>query len=139
MLWIKAFHIIFVVMWFAGLMYLPRLFAYHADTSDNLGRERFKVMERKLFIITTIGCIGAVVLGLWLFIGYMPGFAKAGWMHAKLLLVLLLLIYHGWLWKLKGDFARDANQRSAKFYKMINELPALVLIAAVILVVVKPF
>ena len=137
MLWLKAFHIIFVVSWFAGLFYLPRLFVYHAQATDALSNERFKVMERKLYRgIMLPAMILTVASGLWLWLGY--GFA-GGWLHAKLALVLVLIAYHFWLRRLLGDFARDANRRSHVFYRWVNEAPTVLLVAIVILVVVKPF
>ena len=138
MLWLKAFHIIFMVTWFAGLFYLPRLFVYHAQAEDALGRERFCVMERKLFVIMSIGAVGTLIFGLWLLLK-IPADLQAGWMHAKLALVLLLLGYHAWLWVLCRRFRGNRNARSHRFYRWINEVPALFLIAIVILVVVKPF
>lgn len=140
MLWIKAFHIILMVTWFAGLFYLPRLFVYHAQAADRIGQDRFKVMERKLLIIMTIGAVGTVVTGLWLVVGWWAGALQgSGWLHAKLMLVAGLIAYHLWLWRLVGVFARDANTRSDRFYRLINEVPAVALIGIVILVVVKPF
>ena len=137
MLWIKALHIVFVVAWFAGLFYLPRLFVYHAQSSDPVSNERFKVMERKLYRgIMTPCMVITLVLGIWLWLGY--GITGA-WLHAKLVLVVLLVLYHLWLGKLLRDFARDANRRTHVFYRWINELPLVLLAAIVILVVVKPF
>ncbi len=136
MLYLKAFHIIFVVTWFAGLFYLPRLYVYHAMSSDAVSIERFKVMERKLFWgIMTPSAVLAVGLGLWLWFGY--GFS-GGWLHLKVALVVLLLAYHGWTWKAMVDFKHDRNTRSHVFYRWMNEAPVLILIAVVILVVVKP-
>jgi putative membrane protein len=136
-LWVKAFHIVFVVSWFAGLFYLPRLFVYHAGAEDAPSRERFKVMERKLYRgIMTPSMALTLVLGAWLWFGY--GFS-GGWLHLKVALVVLLVIYHFWLGKLVSDFARDANRRTHVFYRWINELPLVLLVAIVILVVVKPF
>jgi len=137
MLWVKAFHIIFMVTWFAGLFYLPRLYVYHAMATDEISIERFKVMERKLFWgIMTPGALVTIVLGLWLWLGYGIG---GGWMHAKLALVLLLVAYHAYCGKLLYDFRDGRNRRSHVFYRWVNEAPVLVLIAVVILVVVKPF
>ncbi|HSN20172.1 MAG TPA: protoporphyrinogen oxidase HemJ, partial [Usitatibacter sp.] len=136
MLWLKAVHIIFVVSWFAGLFYLPRLFVYHAQATDAPSNERFKVMERKLYRgIMLPAMILTVASGLWLWLGY--GFA-GGWLHAKMTLVAVLVAYHFWLRKLLGDFARDANRRSHVFYRWVNEAPTVLLVAIVILVVVKP-
>lgn len=137
MLWLKAFHIIFVVSWFAGLFYLPRLFVYHSQATDAPSNERFKVMERKLYRgIMLPAMVLTVASGLWLWLAY--GFA-GGWLHAKVTLVAVLVVYHFWLRKLLGDFARDANRRSHVFYRWVNEIPTVLLIAIVILVVVKPF
>lgn len=140
MTWVKAFHIIFVVTWFAGLFYLPRLFVYHALSEDAIGRERFKLMERKLFGIMTIGGIGATLFGLWLLFGYAwTAYATMGWLHAKLFLVVLLIAYHAYLWKVMRAFRANRNTHGQVFYRWINEFPALILIAVVILAVVKPF
>jgi putative membrane protein len=137
MLWIKAFHIIFVVTWFAGLFYLPRLFVYHAMTTDSAGNERFKVMERKLYWgIMAPGGVLSIVSGLWLWLGYGIG---GGWMHAKAGLVLALIGYHLWCGALIKDFRLDRSTRSHVWYRWFNEVPTVILIAAVILVVVKPF
>jgi putative membrane protein len=140
MLWIKAFHIIFVVTWFAGLFYLPRLYVYHSMATDTISIERFKLMERKLFYgIMTPSAVIAVILGLSLFIGYGIGM-KSGWMHAKLTLVLILIAHHVYLGKLMLDFKHDRNKHGHKFYRWLNEIPAApVLFLVVILVVVKPF
>ena len=137
MLWVKSFHIVFLVAWFAGLFYLPRLFVYHAQASDVPSIERFKVMERKLYRgIMMPSMVLTVVFGLWLWLGYG---ITGGWMHAKLVLVAALVAHHIWLGKLVADFARDANRRSHLFYRWINEIPLPLLVAIVILVVVKPF
>ncbi|MFO7189857.1 MAG: protoporphyrinogen oxidase HemJ [Pseudomonadota bacterium] len=137
MLWIKALHIVFVVTWFAGLFYLPRLFVYHAMAEDQVGIERFKVMERKLYYgIMTPSAVLAVAFGLWLWLGY--GFA-GGWLHAKLALVLVLIGYHLWCGRLLRAFREDRNRRSHVWYRWFNEFPVLLLLAIVLLVVVKPF
>ena len=137
MLWIKSFHIIFMVTWFAGLFYLPRLYVYHAMSSDEASNERFKIMERKLFYgIMTPGGIITVALGLWLWFGY--GFT-GGWIHAKTGLVAILIGYHVWCGKLMLDFKHDRNTHSHVFYRWFNEFPVLILIAVVLLVVLKPF
>jgi putative membrane protein len=138
--WIKAWHVIFMVTWFAGLFYLPRLFVYHAACDDAPGRDRFKVMERKLFIIMTIGAIGTAIFGVWLLIGYAwQAFRADGWLHAKLALVAALIAYHVYCWKLVNDFRLDRNRHGHVFYRWVNEFPALLLVAVVVLVVVKPF
>lgn len=138
MLWIKAFHVIFVVTWFAGLFYLPRLFVYHAQATDAVSRERFWLMERRLFAIMTIGGIAALGFGLWLLMR-MPGHLGAGWMHAKLTLVLLLIGYHLWLGAQCRHFAGGRNRHGPVFYRWINEVPVLFLVGIVLLAVVKPF
>ncbi len=137
MLWIKALHISFMVTWFAGLFYLPRLFVYHAMSSDTISIERFKVMERKLYYgIMTPGAVLTIVFGLWLWLGYG---ISGGWMHAKLFLVLVLIIYHLFCGNLVNDFKHDRNRFGHVFFRWLNELPVLILFAVIILVVVKPF
>ena len=142
MLWIKSFHIVFMVAWFAGLFYLPRLFVYHTLAEDKLSIERFKIMERKLYIgIMTPCMVLTVALGTWLWLGWWGSPAIAmGWLHAKLVLVLILIVHHFYLGKLIVDFRHDRNKHSHVFYRWLNEIPTLpVLIGIVILVVVKPF
>ena len=138
MLWVKSLHIIFMVSWFAGLFYLPRLFVYHALASDPVGIERFKLMERKLYYgIMTPSAILSVLTGLWLWLGYG---ISGGWLHAKLALVAILVAHHVWLGKLMRDFRDDRNRHGDVFYRWINEIPALpVLVFVVLLVVFKPF
>jgi putative membrane protein len=137
MLWIKAIHIIFVVTWFAGLFYLPRLFVYHAMAEDSAGRERLKVMERRLYYgIMAPGGILAVAFGLWLWLGYEW---SGGWLHAKVALVAVLVAYHLWCGKLMLDFKHDRNTHSHVWYRWFNEFPTVILIVVVILTVVKPF
>lgn len=138
MLWLKALHVIFVITWFAGLFYLPRLFVYHADTQDTIGSERFKVMERKLFIMMTIGAVLTATFGLAVVMSA-PTYMQMGWLHAKLTLVLLLIGYHVWCYRLVLDFRHDRNRRTARWYRGFNEVPSVLLIAIVILAVVKPF
>lgn len=141
MLWIKAFHIIFVITWFAALFYLPRLFVYHAMCNDKAGSERFKIMERKLYRgIMTPSAVLTVIFGLWLLSFYsVEQLISMHWLHVKLALVLLLLIYHGYCGRLLRQFSNDSNHRSHIFYRWFNELPVFILLAVVILVVVKPF
>jgi putative membrane protein len=141
MLWVKAFHIICVVTWFAALFYLPRLFVYHAMCEDEQGNARFKVMERKLYKgIMTPSAILALILGVWLMRFYpLEALLSMHWLHAKLTLVLLLFAYHGICGRMLKDFANDKNQHSHVYYRWFNELPVLVLVAVVILAVVKPF
>ena len=137
MLWIKSFHIIFMVTWFAGLFYLPRLFVYHAMSEDTASRERFKLMERKLFYgIMTPGALLTIAFGLWLWLGY--GF-YGGWLHAKMALVAVLVAYHGYCGKLVVDFKHDRNCHGHVFYRWLNELPVLLLIAIILLVELQPF
>ncbi len=144
MLWIKAFHIVFVVSWFAGLFYLPRLFVYHVDTHDAAGHDRFCIMERRLYGITTIGLIGTWVFGIWTLLAADPDYARSmywgmHWLHVKLALVLALSAYHGWLKSRMRAFAAKRNDKSARYYRIANEVPALALVAIAILVIVKPF
>ena len=137
MLWIKAFHLVFVVTWFAGIFYLPRLFVYHAMATDAVGIERFKIMERKLFYgIMTPGAVLTLASGAWLWLGYG---ISGGWLHAKLVLVALLVAFHVYCGKLLLDFRLDRNRHGHVYYRWLNELPVVILIAIVILVVVKPF
>ncbi|HGX92968.1 MAG TPA: protoporphyrinogen oxidase HemJ [Candidatus Tenderia sp.] len=141
-MWVKAFHVIFMVTWFAGLFYLPRLFVYHAviDADDSPGNERMKVMERKLYAIMTIGAVLTVVFGLWLLVDYAwAAFSGDGWLHAKLFLVAVLIGYHLHCGKIVKEFRADQNQRSHVFYRWFNEFPVLILFGVVILVIVKPF
>jgi putative membrane protein len=137
MLWVKAFHVVFMVTWFAGLFYLPRLFVYHAMAEDRPGIERFKLMERRLYYgIMTPGAVLTVAFGLWLWLGYG---LTGGWLHAKLVLVAALIGYHLWCGKLLADFRAERNRRSHVWYRWFNEVPTVLLIAVVILAVVKPF
>ncbi len=136
MLWVKSFHIIFVVSWFAGLFYLPRLFVNHAMATERAEIERLKLMEHKLYRFMTPLAVLALVFGTWLWLGF--GF-KGGWLHAKLALVAGLIGYHLYCGKLVKMFAEDRNTRSDKFYRFFNEAPVLILAAVTILVVVKPF
>ncbi len=141
-LWLKALHIIAVVTWFAALLYLPRLFVYHAltDATDAVGRERFKIMERKLYRgIMTPSAIAVLVLGVWLLALNWDFYKTQAWMHAKLTLVFLLYGYHGMCGRLVREFANDRNTHSHVFYRVFNEVPALLLVAVVVLVVVRPF
>jgi protoporphyrinogen IX oxidase len=139
MLWLKAFHIIFVISWYAGLLYLPRLFVYHADCHDAPGDERFQIMERKLFAIMTVGAIGSLIFGLWLLHAYAwAAYSFSVWLWIKLALVGGLLAFHVWCWHFIKQFRDRKNTHTHRFYRMINEIPALILIAVVIAVVVKP-
>jgi putative membrane protein len=137
---VKTLHIVFMVAWFAGLFYLPRLFVYHAQApvDDGIGAERFKTMERKLYRgIMTPGALLTVVFGSWLWLGYG---ITGGWLYAKFALVALLIAFHVYLGVLLRDFAQDRNRHGHVFYRWLNEIPALpILIAVVFLVVMKPF
>lgn len=138
--WLKAFHIIAIVTWFSGLFYLPRLFVYHADTQDEAGNARFKIMERKLYRgIATPSMIVVLLLGTGLLSTNFGYYLSQPWMHAKLLLVGLLVVYHFYCGYHLKQFAQDQNQRSHVYYRIFNELPVFALIGIVILVVVKPF
>jgi len=138
MAWVKSFHIIFVITWFAGLFYLPRLFVYHAMAGDAVSIERFKVMERKLYYgIMSPSAVLAVLSGGWLWLAWFRD--AGGWLHAKLALVAALIVYHVWCGRLLVAFRNDANTRSHVWYRWFNEVPVLMLIAIVVLVIVKPF
>jgi putative membrane protein len=138
MLWVKSLHIVFMVTWFAGLFYLPRLFVYHAMAQDETSIERFRVMERKLYYgIMAPGALLTVVFGLWLWLAWFRD--AGGWLYLKLALVGVLIGYHLWCGRLLADFKHGRNRRSHVWYRWFNELPVLALFAIVILVVVKPF
>jgi protoporphyrinogen IX oxidase len=141
MLWLKALHLIFMVTWFAGLFYLPRLFVYHAMSDDAISIVRFKVMERKLYYgIMTPGMILTFIFGIWMLISYdWDIYGKSGWLHAKLGLLGILFIYHIVCGKWLLDFKYDRNQHGHVYYRWMNEVPVLFLVAIVILAVVKPF
>ena len=140
MLWIKAFHIISIITWFAALFYLPRLFVYHAMSKDKISIERFKVMESKLYRgIMMPSMILAIALGTWMVVDAWEIYKTQYWLHAKLALVVPLIIYHFYCGHLLQVFKQDKNSRSDVFYRWFNEFPVLILIAIVILVVVKPF
>jgi protoporphyrinogen IX oxidase len=137
---LKAFHIIAMVAWFAGLFYLPRLFVYHASAKDELSIKRFKLMEKKLYYgIMWPAAILTTVLGFWLLAVNILYYLRAGWMHAKLALVLLLWLYHLGCGHFLKLFAKEKQTHRALYFRVFNELPTLLLIAIVLLVVVKPF
>jgi len=136
--WIKAWHVVFMVTWFAGLFYLPRLFVYHASATDAAGIERFRVMESRLFTIMTIGAVLTVAFGAWL-LARNPALLATGWLRAKLVLVALLAVYHVLTWRLMRDFAAGRKARSARWYRWFNEIPSLLLVGIVLLAVVRPF
>lgn len=138
-LWLKAFHVIFMVAWFAGIFYLPRLFVNHAETKSKEVAEQLKGMERRLLYFVTPFAIFTLVLGLALIHAYGGAwFAAAKWLHIKITLVILLFIYHGYCFKLVKTFAQDKNTRSGKFYRIFNEVPVIILFAVIILAYVKP-
>lgn len=144
MLWLKALHIVFVISWMAGLLYLPRLFVYHTEATDEVGHQRFCVMEKRLYTLSLIAMIGTWLFGIATLLSADAGYAKAtywsmGWLHAKLALVLALSGYQGWLKGRLRAFAERKNTRSARFYRVANELPAVLMVGIVILVAVKPF
>ena len=137
MLWLKALHVVFVVTWFAGLFYLPRLYVYHAVTTDAPGLARFVVMERRLFFIMSLGALLAVLFGLAMILAA-PAYLGQGWLRLKLLLVALLIGYHFWCYRLMRSLRLGVNPHSQRWYRWFNELPSLLLVAIVILAVVKP-
>jgi protoporphyrinogen IX oxidase len=137
MLWLKAFHVVFVVTWFAGLFYLPRLFVYHVATPEAAGRERFALMERRLFAIMTIGAIGSLAFGMAM-VAAAPVYLAFPWLRAKLVLVALLIGYHVWCYGLMRALRAGLDSHSQRWYRLFNEVPAVLLIAIVILAVVKP-
>ena len=138
MLWFKALHVMFVVAWFAGLFYLPRLFVYHAETYDDPGLIRFKVMERRLLVLTNLAGTLAIFFGL-LTLAHETALLQLHWMQVKLVLVAGLIGYHLWCAYLVREFARKRPTRSARWYRLFNELPALFLAGIVVLVIVRPF
>ena len=139
-LWVKALHIVFMVTWFAAIFYLPRLFVYHAMTTDAATQERFKVMEGKLHIMMNIGAFMTLLFGFWLLFSYgWSQYKHMGWLHVKLFTVALLIGYHGWCSFLVRDFRLDRNRHSHRWYRVFNEVPVLFLMVIVVMVVVRPF
>lgn len=139
-LWLKAFHVFFMVAWFAGIFYLPRIFVNHAESSESLVHERFKGMERRLLYFISPFAVLTVLFGIAIIYQYgYSWFADATWLHVKVCLVAILLCYHGYCFKLVNTFAADKNKRSAKFYRIFNEVPVIILFIIVILAYVKPF
>jgi putative membrane protein len=138
-LWIKAFHIIFIVCWFAGIFYLPRLFVYHAMSENQDTRDSLKIMERKLFRFVTPFAALTVLLGLAMTYLNASYYLHSGWYHAKMVLVLLLLAYHIHCGMIVKQFARDEIRHGHRFYRFFNEIPVLMLFSIVIFVVIKPF
>jgi len=140
-MWLKALHLIFMVTWFAGLFYLPRLYVYHAMSDDETSNARFKIMERKLFFgIMTPSAIFTLLFGTLMLTNYAwQSFGQDLWLHIKLALIALLVIYHIICGKFLFDFKRDANKHSHVYYRWFNEIPVLILVAIIILASVKPF
>lgn len=139
-MWLKAWHLIFMVTWFAGIFYLPRLFVYHAMTEDAAGNERFKVMERKLYYFTTPWMLLTLLFGFWMLYDYAwAAYGHMLWLHIKLLLIAILVAYHLYCGHLVKQFAQDRNQRSHIWYRWFNEIPVLILFAVVLLASLKPF
>ena len=140
MLWVKAFHLIGMVSWFAGLFYLPRLFVCHAQSEDTISIERFKVMERRLYLaIMNPAALVTIIFGVWLMSYNFSAYLQMAWMHTKLLFIVLLIGYHLYCGKILNDFKNNTNKLSSKFFRWFNEFPVLILFAVIILVVVKPF
>jgi len=141
MLWVKALHMISMVTWFAGLFYLPRLFVYHAECNDEIGSERFKVMERKLFFgIMTPSLVLTFLFGIWMLASYAwQAYASMGWLHAKLALLVGLVIYHVYCGRFLAAFREDRNRHGHVFYRWFNEIPVLFLVGIVLLATLKPF
>ena len=137
MLWLKAFHVVFLVTWFAGLFYLPRLFVYHVTADDAVSRARFVIMERRLFVMTTIGAVFTLLFGI-LMVSLAPAYMAQSWLHAKLALVLLVIGYQLWCLTLMHALRDGRNRHSQRWYRLFNEVPGVLLIAIVILAVVKP-
>lgn len=139
--WVKALHVISIISWMAGLLYLPRLFVYHADVQKgSVQSETFKIMERRLYRgITTPAMIASWLFGLWLAFGFGLVDFTAGWMWLKALMIVALTGYHGFLGSNRRAFAEDRNTRSAKFFRAINEIPTLIMVVVVVAVIVKPF
>ena len=139
-MWLKAFHLFFMTAWFAGLFYLPRLFVYHAMTNDAAGNERFKIMERKLYYFVTPWMILTVVFGLWMLYDYAwYAWGHMLWLHIKIVLVALLVVYHFWCGKIMKTFAEDKNRRSDRWFRWFNEIPVVILLAIFYLASMKPF
>jgi putative membrane protein len=139
LLWLKAFHIAFMVCWFAGIFYLPRLFVYHAMSEDLATIEQLKTMERKLYRFVTPFMALTLILGFWMLALAPDAYLSSGWMHAKLALVAALVVYHFWCGRLRRQLDADACTHSHKFFRAFNELPVFILFPVIILVVVRPF
>lgn len=139
MLWAKAFHLIFMVTWFSGLFYLPRLYVYHAESKDEISNARFKIMERKLFFgIMTPGAILTIAFGIWIYSYHWAYYSHSLWMQTKIFLIVLLVFYHLYLGKILFDFRKNNNKHSHVFYRWLNEVPVIFLIAIILLATFKP-
>ena len=139
-LWLKAFHVFFMIAWMVGIFYLPRLFVYHAESTHQETKDQFKIMERRLWFFVTPFALLTLILGVLVMYQYGLEWLKAStWLHAKLAIVALFYGYHFYLYYLLKTFAADQNTKSPRFYRMINELPVLALLAIVILAILKPF
>ncbi|MFC3122350.1 CopD family protein [Agaribacter flavus] len=139
-LWLKAFHLFFMVAWMAGLFYLPRLFVYHASSSEAAVKEQFKIMERRLWLFVTPFSLLTLVFGVLIIFQYGTSWlANSAWLHAKLTLVALFYAYHFYLWHLVKVFAKDENKHSPRFFRFLNEMPVFAFFGIVALAVVKPF
>ncbi|XOV80774.1 MAG: CopD family protein [Aestuariibacter sp.] len=138
-LWLKALHLFFMVAWFAGIFYLPRLFVYHAEASEPEVHKTLIVMEHRLWWFVLPFAILTLVFGVWLILSYgMAWFKQAGWLHIKILLVTLIYLYYGYLYYLMRQFAQNLNSHNARFYRILNETPVLILLAVILLAVLKP-
>ncbi|GAA0859660.1 CopD family protein [Aliiglaciecola litoralis] len=138
LLWIKVLHVFFMVAWMAGIFYLPRLFVYHAETQEQLVKDQFKIMERRLWFFVTPFAVLTLIFGVALI--YLYGkdwFVAAKWLHIKITLVIAMYVYHGYLYRLLKQFSRDENHHSARFYRVLNEAPVLVLLAIIALAITK--
>lgn len=139
-LWLKAFHVFFMVAWMAGIFYLPRLFVYHAQSDQQVVKDQFKIMERRLWLFITPFALLTLILGVVIMYLYGREWLKmSGWIHVKLVIVALFYIYHMYLWRLVKIFAKDQNTHSPLFYRFLNEAPVLALLAIVLLAILKPF
>jgi protoporphyrinogen IX oxidase len=137
MLWLKAFHVVFVITWFAGLFYLPRLFVYHAAATDRVGIERFVTMEKRLFVLMSIGALLAVTFGIAMILAT-PGYLREPWLQMKLVCVALLIGYHLWCYRLIAALRTQRDGHSPRWFRWFNEVPSLLLVVIVVLAVVKP-
>lgn len=139
-LWLKALHVFFMLAWMAGIFYLPRLFVYFAESSHQETRDTLKVMQRRLWFFVTPFALLTLIFGVWLIVSYGSAWlAASAWLHAKLVLVFALYAYHIYLYMIMRDLAQDKNIKTPKFYRILNEMPVLGVLAIVVFAVVKPF